>query len=82
LFRDEFIDYLDYKVLIDIPFNLSKIRAKIRNTELTDDDLKSYDIKYLPAQERYFDKYKPKDKANLIINNEDFENPKIVDKVL
>ena len=78
LFRDEFVDYLDYKVLIDIPFALSKIRANIRNPELTNDDLKSYDIKYIPAQERYFKKCKPKYRADLVINNEDFNNPKIV----
>jgi len=78
LFRDEFIDFLDYKVLINISFDLSKIRAKIRNPELTDDDLKSYDVKYIPAQEKYFEKYNPKNKANLIINNNNFNNPEIV----
>ena len=82
LFRDEFIDFLDYKVLIDIPFNLSKVRAKIRNCKLTDDDLKSYDIKYVPAQERYFNNFKPKEIANMLIDNENFESPKVVKHLL
>jgi uridine kinase len=74
LFRKELAPYIDYKVFLAIPSEESKRRAIIRDTEA---DLKKYDEKYLPAQVKYLKKYPPAQAADMIINNMNWEYPKI-----
>ena len=77
LFRPELLPFLDYRVLVDIPFETSKERAVLRSPDLTEDDLASYDRKYLPAQRQYFEACRPHEVADLVIDNLDFQTPKI-----
>ena len=74
LFREELAPYIDYKVFLDIPFEESKKRAIIRDSEA---DEKKYDDKYLPAQKKYLEKFPPIKAADIIIDNTDWEYPKI-----
>jgi uridine kinase len=74
LFRKELSPYIDYKVFLDIPFEESKRRAIIRDSEA---DVKKYDDKYLPAQVKYLGKYPTAKVADMIIDNTDWEYPRI-----
>jgi phosphoglycolate phosphatase-like HAD superfamily hydrolase/uridine kinase len=74
LFRPELAPFLDYKIYLDISFEESKRRAISRdNTAI----LEKYDTKYHPAQARYIRDHDPASKADLVIDNNDPEYPKI-----
>jgi phosphoglycolate phosphatase-like HAD superfamily hydrolase/uridine kinase len=74
LFRPELAPYLDYKIYLDINFEESKRRAPIRDNTAS---LDKYDTKYHPAQARYIEEYRPASQADLLIDNNDPEYPKI-----
>ncbi len=74
LFRKELAPHIDYKVLLDIPFEESKKRAKMRDAEVV---LQKYDEKYLPAQGKYLREYPPENIADMIIDNTNWEYPVI-----
>ena len=77
LFRSDLLPFLDYRILVDIPFEESKKRAVLRAPHLTEDDLASYDRKYIPAQKQYFETCQPHKVADLVIDNTDFKIPRI-----
>jgi len=72
LFRKELSPYIDYKVFIEITFEESKRRAKIRDSEET---FRKYEGTYLPAQRRYLDEFPPSETADMIIDNSNWEYP-------
>ncbi|MFC2014481.1 hypothetical protein ACFLUP_00635 [Chloroflexota bacterium] len=72
LFRKELSTHIDYKVFLEITFQESKRRAKIRDSEAS---LRKYEEKYLPAQKRYLDEFPPAETADLIIDNSNWEYP-------
>ena len=74
IFRKELSLYLDYKVYLDIPYEESKRRANARDTQET---VEKYDAKYLPAQAEYIKQYTPIAIADMVINNTNWEYPKI-----
>jgi phosphoglycolate phosphatase-like HAD superfamily hydrolase/uridine kinase len=74
LFRKELAKYIDYKVFLDITFEESKKRAKGRDPKTV---IKKYDEKYLPAQAKYLKEYPPEKMADMIIDNNDWEYPRI-----
>lgn len=79
LFREGIEPYLDYKVFIDIPFEQCKERAKKRDVPLYGEEvLKKYDTKYIPTQKHYLQKYPVEKYADIIIDNTDWNNPKVV----
>lgn len=79
LFRKELSKYVDYKIFLQIPFKESKKRAAKRDVPVHGRSvLKKYDEKYLPAQKNYLKKFPPQKTADLVIDNTDFNNPKIV----
>ncbi len=74
LFRKELAPYIDYKIFLDITFAESKKRSQGRDAE---EYIEKYDVKYLPAQAKYLKEYPPEDTADLIIDNADWEYPRI-----
>ena len=74
LFRKELADYINLKVFLEIPFEESKRRASARDPEAV---LEKYDTKYLPAQAEYLKKYPPDDVADIIIDNTNWEYPRV-----
>lgn len=74
LFRKEFSPYIDYKIYLEIPFEESKKRAKNRDPE---EVIKKYDEKYLPAQARYLEEYPLRKTSDMVIDNTDWERPKV-----
>jgi HAD superfamily hydrolase (TIGR01549 family) len=72
LFRKELAPYIDYQIFLDITFEESKKRAKLRDPKAV---IKKYNEKYLPAQSRYLEEYPPGDTADMVIDNNDWEYP-------
>lgn len=77
LFREKLAPYIDFKIFLDILFDESKKRALLRDTRLGQERLKRYDEKYLPAQKKYLSQYPPAEVADLIIDNTDWERPRV-----
>jgi len=78
LFRQELSPYIDYKVFIEVPFEEIKSRARVRDVPIYGDEvLKKYDEKYLPAQEKYLEEFPPSRIADMIIDNSDWEYPRV-----
>lgn len=81
IFREEIEPYLDYKVFIEIPIELCKERALQRDVPLYGEDiLKKYDTKYIPTQKYYLEKFPPRKYADIIIENSDWNNPRVIFK--
>lgn len=79
LFRPPVLPYLDTKIFLDVSFPEVLRRAARRDIpRFGPDILKTYREKYIPVQQRYFQEFSPKDKANLVIDNEDYQNPRIL----
>jgi phosphoglycolate phosphatase-like HAD superfamily hydrolase/uridine kinase len=77
LFRKELAPYIEYGVFLEIPFEESKRRAFIRDAGA---DIKKYDEKYLPAQARYLKEYPPEKTADMVIDNSNWEYPRLKNK--
>ena len=78
LFRREIEQYWDIKFFVDIDFQTSIKRALERDLYLFGDEkeiLKRYQERYIPGQKIYIELEKPKTKADIIIDNNDFTNP-------
>lgn len=72
LFRKELAPYIDYRIFLDISFEESKERATIRDPQAI---MQKYEEKYLPAQGKYLGEYPPRDTADMIIDNSNWEYP-------
>jgi len=81
LFRQELAAFLDYKVFIDITFAESRRRADIRDVPIYGNGmLKRYEEKYWPAQRKYLEQYPPLAIADLVIDNNNWESPKTINR--
>ena len=74
LFRKEFISYIDYKIFLDI--SLKECRKKIENRD-GKNTVRKLNKKYLPAQRKYMKESLPLEVADMIVNNSDWDFPKI-----
>lgn len=78
LFRKELAPYIDYKIFLDTPFQESRRRAAARDIpRFGADIMRRYDEKYFPAQALYLESYPPRDVADMIIDNVNWEYPAI-----
>jgi uridine kinase len=79
LFRPEIINYWDFKILLTADFNttlkrdIQRTKSKSK-TEVTN----KFNTRYRPGQEIYSSLVNLKEKANLIIDNTDYNKPKIL----
>lgn len=83
LFRPELVNYWDMKIFIDVDFKITMqrgIERSIKNGSSTSrEDLEvKYKSRYIPGQQMYFDEANPKQIADIVIDNNDYENPFIV----
>ncbi len=74
LFRKEFISYIDYKIFLDISLNECRKRVKDRDGK---DIIEKLNKKYLPAQHKYAKEFLPLEIADIVIDNSDWNSPKI-----
>lgn len=83
LFRPELINYWDFKIFIDVNFEITKRRATKRSEDQVylgdyQNILRKYQQRYIPGQELYFAEVNPLSIADVVVDNTDFLNPFIV----
>ena len=80
LLRPELIDYWDLTIFIMTDFDITIKRAAIRDQYLFGSEEKvreRYLKRYIPGQLIYLQEAKPLTKANIIVDNNDHDNPEI-----
>jgi len=78
LFKKELLQYIDYKVFLEVPFEESKKRARNRDIKIYGKEIiKKYDLKYLPAQAKYLEELQPIEIADMVIDNLNWDYPLI-----
>lgn len=82
LFRPELARYWDIKIFVDVDFKITVRRAVRRATEreyigTEQEILDKYERRYIPGQQLYLEREQPREKADIVIDNSDFENPVI-----
>jgi uridine kinase len=81
LLRKEIEKFWDIKIFLDITFNEVLHRAIMRDKYLFAEEnklLEKYRKRYIPGQKIYLEEENPKQKADIIIKYDDYENPEIV----
>ena len=85
LFRPELIKYWDLKIFLDVDFKITVQRAIKRAAERKpinseQEIIDKYNDRYIPGQKLYFKEVNPKYKSDIVIDNSEFEKPKIIKK--
>ncbi len=83
LFNNNLISYWDYKIYIDASFENTMQRAIKRDNILfggTKNVIDLYEKRYIPGHEMYLSVYNPIGVSDIVLNNNDFQNP-IVTKI-
>ena len=76
--RTELFRFWDLRIFVHISFSESVQRAIKRNSEMSPKYLKErYHKRYIPGQKLYFSKANPLERAEVIVFNSDFQNPRL-----
>lgn len=76
LLRPPIVKYFDLKIFIDITNQEVIRRAVLRDDYLFKDKIEErYEQKYIPIQEWYKEEYRPCQISDIVIDNEDYNNP-------
>ena len=83
LFRPELLNYWDIKIFLDVSFDVTLQRAikRAKDQETLDSEQDIVDIynrRYIPGQRLYFQEATPQEKADILIDNTNYENPVII----
>lgn len=79
LFREPLINFIDVKIFLYIDFAEVLERAKQRDVpKYGESFLQKYIDKYIPIQKKYIEECKPQEISDILINNNDYQNPVIV----
>ena len=71
LFRPEILKYLQYTIWMDVPQEISNARGKKRDREVHNNPQdEKWDGHWKRNDEEYFKDFKPREQADLILNNE------------
>ncbi len=76
--RPELYPYWDLKVFLDVSFDEVQRRAVVRDKELFGSDettLAKYRGRYIPGEKIYLSEVRPAEKADIVIDNNDYRNP-------
>ncbi len=82
LFRTELLMDWDVKIFVDIRFETSLQRALSRDLDLLgsrEQVIQNYQQRYIPGQQLYFSQAHPREKADILIDNNDYQHPVIID---
>lgn len=84
LFKDNLADYFSLKVLLDVSDDTATRRGierdKARGKTLTDQELHAYRSIYIDCQALYYQKDRPLERADIVIDNNDYRRPKFADQ--
>lgn len=80
LFRPELINYWDIRIFLEVDFKIALSRAVKRKRDIDylgseKEILDKYSQRYVPGQQLYFQEAHPQEKVDIVIDNNDFENP-------
>lgn len=79
--RPEFRDYWDYTALLEVSDEIAIERGTVRDTERigdTETARQKYINRYIASQKIYYDECRPRNRASLVVDNTDYDKPKIV----
>jgi len=79
--RDELYKYWDISIFLDVTFETVLQRAIKRDVEYfgsEDEVRKKYQNRYIPGEQIYLSKCNPKARADIVIDNNDWNNPVIL----
>lgn len=80
LHRKELSNYWDYSIFLDINFDTALSRNISRSKDINrigtkNKIIKRYKARYIPGQQIYFKEENPQQKANIVIDNNDYYSP-------
>ncbi|MBS3741896.1 MAG: hypothetical protein KGY75_00930 [Candidatus Cloacimonetes bacterium] len=81
--RDELYQFWDLSIFLKISFETMLDRALIRDLELFGSEeavIKKYQRRYIPGEKIYLNNCQPERRADIVIDNNDYENQIIVEK--
>jgi phosphoglycolate phosphatase len=79
LYRPPLDQFFSYKIFLDIDFDEVLRRAALRDVpKYGEEFLEKYRNRYIPAQETYLDEYSPKTHCHMLIDNNDYADPKML----
>jgi len=79
LFRPELSHYVDLMIFLRVDEGVAINRALARNSSaLTEEILRKYQTKYLPAQRTYLAEFPSERNADIILDNNDWNDPLII----
>ena len=79
LFRQPLLNFLDYKVFLDISVDEMLRRGAIRDVpKFGDNILNLYKSRYIPVHDRHLDEDKPKEIADIVVDNTNYLEPIVI----
>jgi uridine kinase len=81
LHRDELAGYWDWSVFLDVDFDTVLKRAVARDAALfgsVEEVERRYRARYIPGEQLYLDRCRPLERAILVIDNNDWADPRLV----
>ncbi|MET3808064.1 uridine kinase [Nakamurella sp. UYEF19] len=78
LHRDELWRFWDYSVFLDVPFDVAAQRIADRD-ELNGTHSAESLPRYIGAQQLYFREARPRERASLVVDNADFNQPRVIE---
>ena len=81
LFRPEIYPFLHTTIFVRADFGAILERVKVRDLDTLGSAAKiqeRYERKYIPGQKLYFEEIKPEKLADIVIDNTNFESPRII----
>lgn len=74
--RPELVQSWDFRIWVEAPFDLTVPRAVRRSPDEDESVLRTkYRGRYVPGQKLYMNQCRPRESANVLVNNADFDDP-------
>jgi uridine kinase len=80
LLRSELLHYWDFSIFVDAKFEVTLARAEQRDALLfgsAEEVRRRYEQRYIPGQKLYFHEGRPKERATVVVDNNDPSNPRM-----
>jgi uridine kinase len=81
LLRPALIEQWDFTIFVETDFETTLARALQRDADLfgsVEEVRKRYEQRYIPGQRLYYDECRPKEHADIIVDNNDPKNPVVI----
>lgn len=78
LLRPEIVNYWDFTIFVETSFEVILRRAMVRDLNLfggSDELMRRYRSRYIPGQQLYLSECRPAERANVVIDNNDPDEP-------